>query len=515
MQQAGSRFLALPEAGHGEAAPGDHLQSTYRLWLVGHQLEQGRAPWRDPYTFQPEAPAQLNLQGWPFGLPFWPLSAAFGPVAGWNLLVLLTYLAAGGLACAWLRELGLPRGAALAGGLAFAIAPYRVAQSMGHLLGPISLLLPAALLAFERGRRGSLAWLAAAGAALVSIPLSGQLHLALGAIPFFALYTLVRSRDRRVLAATGLAAVAAVATGLLVQRAVIEPSIVADGRSLKAVAYYSARPIDFLLREPRERLEKFVFLGWATPVAAAAGLALLAARRYGLALVLGAGALVPALLSLGTNLPFYEALRAAFPPLRYPRVPERLMPIACLALAALLAFAAARLRWRVAPALVVALLALDLNVNLYGAVRPDEGNRAYAALRSAPPGRLLELPVFPPDRHYGSVYHYYAMQAPRERPGGYSTLAPPEADALARRLRRLNCGARKGALELLDFLGIRHVALHRGLYVENPLVPERCYAAAREALIENGLQVLARDGAVTVFTSPSRDSRSRRRGSSR
>ena len=34
--------------------------------------------------------------------------------------------AAGGLACWWLRELGVPRGAALAGGLAFALAPYRV-----------------------------------------------------------------------------------------------------------------------------------------------------------------------------------------------------------------------------------------------------------------------------------------------------------------------------------------------------------------------------------------------------
>ena len=42
-------------------------------------------------------------------------------------------------------------GAALAGGLAFELAPYRVAQSTGHLLGLVSFLLPGALLALGLG----------------------------------------------------------------------------------------------------------------------------------------------------------------------------------------------------------------------------------------------------------------------------------------------------------------------------------------------------------------------------
>jgi hypothetical protein len=49
---------------------------------------------------------------------------------------------------------------------------------------------------------------------------------------------------------------------------------------------------------------------------------------------------------------------------------------------------------------------------------------------------LLERPVYLPDRQEGSVYLYYAMQAPRERPLGYSTTAPPEADRIARALQR-------------------------------------------------------------------------------
>ena len=89
---------------------------------------------------------------------------------------------------------------------------------------------------------------------------------------------------------------------------------------------------------------------------------MLRARRWGLALALALGALVPVLLAFGTNLPLYSFLWHHFPPLRYPRVPERQMPIACLALAALAAFAVARLRSGVPASsnslLLVAVLAL-------------------------------------------------------------------------------------------------------------------------------------------------------------
>src|SRR5881392_2876547 len=88
---ARSAFLSGGAPAHGEAAPGDHLQTLYHWWLVGHQLEHGRAPWRDPYTFRPEAQPQPNFPGWPYGILFWPLSAVFGLVGGWNLLQVLFY----------------------------------------------------------------------------------------------------------------------------------------------------------------------------------------------------------------------------------------------------------------------------------------------------------------------------------------------------------------------------------------------------------------------------------------
>ena len=495
MRHADSSFLAGGAPSHGEAAPGDHLQTAYHLWLVGHQLEHGRAPWLDPYSFRPESSPVPNLQGWPFGLVFWPLTALFGLVRGWNALVLLGYVAAGGCTCLWLRELGLPRAAALAGGLAFAIAPYRAAQSAGHLLGPISILLPLALYAIEKES------LVLAVAAVVSIPLSGQVHLALGAVPFVCAYALVRARERRVAAAVGAIVVGAVTAGLLVKVTTIDRSHLATGRSLDAVAQYSAGWGDFLHRHKGGDPERFVFLGWATPVLAAAGLVLLARSRRGLGAVLAFGAVVPILLALGTRLPTYSWLWHALAPFRYPRVPERLMPIACLCLAALVAFLVSRApRRTLVGALVVALLLVDLHVRVYGASAADEGNAAYAALRQAPPGRLLELPVFLPDLHYGSVYQYYDVEAHRERPGGYSTVAPRGAYDLLESLQGVNCGRLSTRdLNRLRALGVHYVAVHRALYRYRRVVKGAPPCARAPARPIRTFPLLAQSGGIAIY----------------
>ena len=503
LRGADDAFLGRGDPSYGETASGDHLQLGYALWLVGHQLGRVAAPWRDPYSFQPEAPATLNLQGWLFGLPYWPVEQAFGAIVAWNTFVLVSYVLAGGAACWWLRTVGLGRGAALVGGLAFTLAPYRVAQSTGHLLGPISVLLPLALVGLERGRDGAVRWLVLGAAALVAIPLSGQLHLALGAIPFVLAYALMRQRARAAVVGAGVAAGAAVLAGVIVQAAVIEDSVADGGRSLDEVAAFSADWSSLLSRHVGP-LEEFVLLGWATPLLALAGIAALVAQRARpLATLLGLGVVVPALLALGTNLPLYEPLWRALPPLRYPRVPERLLPIACLALAALAAMAVDQLRGRGIAIAALLLVAVDLRagVELYRPAAADERNAAYAALGRQDSGRLLELPVFIPERQYGSVYLSYAMQAPRERPGGYSSVAPRAADRVARELVPLNCGAWSPRLaRRVDQLGVRFVAVHGGLYAD-PAVPD-CNARALGALRRHGFRRVAADGLVTFLAAP-------------
>jgi hypothetical protein len=474
LRDARSEFLAEGLPGRpGAAAPGDHLQTVWQLWLPGHQLGRGATPWLDPYSFQPEVEPRTNFAGWPFGVVFGPLHALLGTVGAWNAFVLLGYLGAGGLAFLWLRSLGLGVGAALAGGLVFALAPYRTVQGgAGHLLAWISMLLPLSLWAWERR------WYWLAAVSLASIPLSGQVHFALGAIPFFALYALLRGGNRRW---AGGAAGAAVVAGLAVWALAIRGSI-GDSRSFGQVERYSADLADFVSRDPRHGLEAFVFVGWLVPVLALAGLLFHVTR---LKLALAAGALVPCLLALGANLPGYEAAWKALPGLGSTRVPGRFMPIACLAIAALAAYgldgvaraSRGKLPYALVAGAALALIAVDLRagVTAYRPTAADEGNGAYAALRRAEGGRLLEMPVYAPDRQEASVYLYYAMQAPRERPAGYSTIAPKEA---ARVLRELQPCA---DVRHLSELGVRFLAIQG---------PPRCGIPGR---------LLARDGPVALY----------------
>jgi hypothetical protein len=428
LRHASSDLLAYgkPRPG-GVVTPGDHLQTTYNLWLPGHQLAGGHAPLVDPYSFQPLVEPRPNFAGWPFGVVFWPLHALFGTVGAWNAFALMTYLGAGAAAAGWLRALKLPLGAALVGGLVFALAPYRSIQtSGGHLLGPVAMLLPLALWALERRR----AWLAVA--AIASIPLSGQVHLALGTTLFFLAYAAIRRRP-----ALGLIGAAfSAAAGVLVWATSIRGTTGGSGRSFAQVEGYSAELLDFVTRHSRHGFESFVFLGWLVPLAALAGLALVWRRDRGLAAVLGLGILVPALLALGANTPLYEPLWDTLPGLGQTRVPGRLLPIACLCIAASVAYAVVRVPARWATLAAVPLVALDLRVDVYRPMGADEANPVYARLRDAAPGPVLERPVHRPELLEGSVYVYYSIQAPRDRPISYSTTAPEEADRAARQLQR-------------------------------------------------------------------------------
>jgi hypothetical protein len=497
--------MASGGEGYGEPPAGDHLQSVYRLWLVGHQLANGAAPWEDPYSFQPLAEPQTVLAGWPFGLLYWPLGALFGPVVAWNLLLLGTIVAAGLVTYLWLRALELTAWAAAIGGLAFAVAPYRLDQSAsGHLLGWVALFIPLALLGIERAhvastRRRAHGWGASTAAVLASIALSGQLHLALGAIPFVLAYALVRRARIPLFWTLGGAAIAA-AVGLVVRYTLIAGSAEDQGRSLADVRKFQAEWADLFNRWHRPGSEEFVYFGWLTPVLAVVGLVVLWRGRRWLAVVLGIGAVVPILLALGTNLPTYSVLWHALPPLRFPRVPERFMPIADLALAALIAFAAAELVRRagrrglaVAVALLI-LVALDLGAQPVSATAADPDNAAYAALG---PDRILNLPLFDPGIHYGSVYDYYELQAPRERPQGYNTFAPRSAYSFAFTYNRIGCGVwEPGDEATLERLDVRSVLLHHGVYEQ---AGDRSAWFAWRGLERAGWAPAAQGGAVTLF----------------
>jgi hypothetical protein len=178
--------------------------------------------------------------------------------------------------------------------------------------------------------------------------------------------------------------------------------------------------------------------------------------------------------------------------------------VANLALAALAAVAVAAAvarfegRRRLAVGLaLLALVAADLLVFPLGTSKADPGNVAYAALDDAEPGRVLELPIFQEGKgHFGSVYQYYTLQAPRERPTGYA-LAPEDVYEFTERFNRLDCGAwlQEDRAEL-ERLGIRHLVWHGGLY-EQSETPGAWFG--REGLRRSGMGVAAGEPPVFLW----------------
>jgi hypothetical protein len=151
------------------------------------------------------------------------------------------------------------------------------------------------------------------------------------------------------------------------------------------------------------------------------------------------------------------------------------MPIAVLAASALAAAAVWALLDRATPrrrravlAAALALVAADLLVFPLRGADADPGNAGYARLGEEPSGRILELPVLPRGLgHFGSVYLGYAIQEARERPTGYSTLAPEITYDFTDRFRRLNCGAwQPGDRDDLEDLGVRFLVFHTGVFAQ-------------------------------------------------
>ena len=165
----------------------------------------------------------------------------------------------------------------------------------------------------------------------------------------------------------------ALAAGLVVDRWAVSGSI-GSGRSFAQVARYSAELSDFVTRAVGSGVEELVFVGWLTPLLALAGLVAIR-RRRGLAVLLGLAALFPLPPRARLQPPgVRDRLAGRFPGCY--RVPERFMPIACLALAALAAFAvdvglsalgtSRGALVSVAIGALLVLLALDLRVPVCG-----------------------------------------------------------------------------------------------------------------------------------------------------
>ena len=508
--------VTLPDA---TVSPGDHLQMTYYLWLWQHALTTfDHLPWFDPFQFAASGHAGAQPFGWPLVVVSLPVSLVAGPVAAYNVLVLVAFVACAGATYGLARQLGASASGAAVAGIAFAFAPFRLVQAATHVNALLAPLLPLLLLFAERAMRGEgraarrAAW--AAVAVHLSIMASGELHLAVFATGLLAVYVAIRlpgtaPADRRRLLVPGVALLAGTAVvAALMYAFVLEPSVAAGGRSLDEAASFAPRPTDLVERDlDWPDFERYAYPGAVIALLAGAGAvtALIDRRRR----LLGAGLVVLAVgtvvLALAPALDRFPALVAAYravPFLSFSRVPGRILVVTALALAVLAAFAIDLVRssqWRVAAAvLAAAALLLDGPDGVFE--RNPAGPTALAAV--APGATVLDLPPFDPGAYSGAVYTFLLTRAPGPRVGGYSPFVRPEARAAQQRtvaLAQLPVEPCRWQEVVRDF-GIDHVAVHLDLY--GPLRdqwPGDGPALADALAATPGFTPVAEAGQVAVF----------------
>ncbi len=434
-------------AGHyapGAPPYGDHLQTAYYLWLWAHSLGNfSHVPWTDPYQFAGLGHQLPQPFGWPLVLVSVPVDVLAGPVAAYNILVLLAFPACAAAMYGLARSLRLSPVAGAVAGFAYTFEPFRILQGTGHINALLAPLLPLLLLCAELAlrRRGPQSKLAAWGAVgtFISIMASAELQLAVYAAFLLVGWVILRApgvspSHLRTLAwpvavlVGGTAAIAAVDVIY-----VLGPSTTAGGHSASMAAAFAPGLRNLLSHNVPTQGERYIYPGVVIVALGVLGVAGALLRRGRRLLVCGllAGLAVIAFLAIGPSLtrhPMIQHLSRALPPLGFIRVPGRIDIAAgvILAILAALGIQAIRphlLRLAVAVVALVGIL-VELPAGFYG-YNPIPPTLAAVPTQSV----VLDLPPFGPQDGYNSTYGFEAVGHPLQILDGYSPFATPTIQA--------------------------------------------------------------------------------------
>jgi hypothetical protein len=113
---------------------GDNVQYVYITGRVAEALRSGESIFSDPQLNYPDG-LLLAATDVPFlsMVVAAPWTTLFGPVSGYNLIILASHVLSGYFAYLWILRLTNSRLAGVVAGLSFLLAPFRIAHSYGHL----------------------------------------------------------------------------------------------------------------------------------------------------------------------------------------------------------------------------------------------------------------------------------------------------------------------------------------------------------------------------------------------
>lgn len=429
----------------GTRLPGsftDGWQNYWNYWWIARALAEGRSPFATPLLYAPDgAPLYLHTLNLFGGIATLPVQWAFGVVAAYNAVVLLSFTLAGYFTYLLVAFVTGDRLAGFVGGLIYAFSSYHLMQLfLEHANLYSSEWLPAFILCLlaadaSSGRRRTL--LVAAGAVAFVLMLFSDWQYAIFAGLFALLYATYQAVRRRSVTPVVVAA-AMGGLGIVLATPVLLPAVqqIGSGRIVTQFEYYpvdfSADLLSFVLPSPFQAWwggwaarvggaavapsnERTIFLGYLPLALAAIGARsywararfwLLAALAFAL-LALGPYLHVAGRLTFGPGqwqIPLPYLLLGRIPGVNVSRVPARFVLLVLLAVAILAGFGLvalserlrSRLGARAAAALLVVLAPLLVAEHLVLPVplKAIDIPPFYRQLATSPEsGAILEWPL--------------------------------------------------------------------------------------------------------------------------
>lgn len=476
---------------------GDHLQLYYRFWIFGETAAGRAEPFQDPHEFSlgDGKARQVAVYFLPYPLIF-RLFRPFGPGAGYNAVLLLSYMLAGLFMFLLVRHYTGDTAASLLGGAIFAASHYRTLSVLsGHPAGLSAYLLPLFILCIEKVmKEKSVRW-SLAGGLVFALMTDNDLHvLYLAALvsPFIVVKNLFASDWRRIpRTVAGILPAAApflvAAAGVLVFRFVLFPMIQSEGHSI-------TRPFSEIYRYSPDLGQMFVrhnpvqtknvYLG---PALIFPFLFVLASffrlprtseerRTVGLALFYGGLFLLAYMLAFGPRFPVekpYAFLYHHLPKFDLIRQTSKLMLVTTFALAVITGLGFATLR-RILPAARGLAILTGASLLVLVDVLPFPGSgagisllptrvaaydKAFADKESF---RSVHVPIWPGESAWSSHYQYYSTIYRSEMINGYNPV-PPEGyfEKVFLPLKNLNAGQLgERQIQTLRSFDVEYLVLH-------------------------------------------------------
>ncbi len=474
-----------PQARHLATHTGTHYDALFSVWRmawVAHQLPADPLHLFDANIFYPElntlAYSDAVLLPALIGAPL--IWMGVPPLVAYNVLILLSFVAAGLGMYVLVRELTGSRASAFAAGVIFAFQPYRFAH-LSHLELVWTCWIPLTLWSLHRVFRdptwtnGFLLGLFASAQVLTSIYYGVFLATAL-IIVGPPLLVVMRHHHRWRLWMPFLGMVLPLILLVIPYAQPYRHSAAALGeRDPADVARWSPTIWNYL--EPQDghwlypRLGNIdVFEGVLFPGAVVVALAAIGVwrgwRREPVAVAAYAGLLLIAFdLSLGSNGLSFGVVREIAWPYRGLRVPARMFVVVSAALSVLAGFALARLgtaRWRrlipAAAALLAFVEAASIPIPLSAA--PIKPVNTLDFLASRPPGPVAHWPLPNPANigiTWDPKYMYFSVHHWRPLLNGYSGYHP---DSYLQFLRRTAAFPDPGAVAAMQRAGVRYLVVH-------------------------------------------------------